>query len=221
MLLRRASRIDRVPDLQKRKENQSMRGKGGQTLERALLDEANKQGVETEGQSVKEAEQQELLKRESRIVPTVNGNKFCVRFVKPAAFEKDESDERKVELEFSTSLTADHDDLLNSNVMNWVKCLRKYHAGGVKNIEIPNQTIAVFLGPEMPEKLKVIAVPVRHVCLDWIVEKGSGKENKVLRFGFRAVADANQEVMDLIRTNCGDSLWISMGAAQGRLEDAA
>jgi len=176
--------------------------------------------VPVEGPTAREAEQQELLKQDVPVVPMVQGNKFIVRFVKPATFEK-VGDDRKVELEFSASLTPEHDELLESQVLNAVKYLRKNHAGSVGKIEIPNQTIYVYLAPEMDEELKLIAVEVQHVSVSYVVEKGNGKENKMLRLQFRAIADANKNVSEFARSHFGDSVWITMQAAQGRLAEEA
>jgi hypothetical protein len=198
-----------------------MRGKGGQTLERALLDEANKQGVETEGQSVKEAEQQELLKAQENVpVPMVQGDRYVVRYLGTGSFERVE-DERKVELEFSVALTEDHDEHLDSQILNAVKFLRKNHAGIVGKIEIPDQTVALSLAPDLKPIIHMAGAPVRHVAVSYVVSKGEGKEKKTMRLVFRVLADIDDKIKDFMGDHFDHQVWISMGPAQRELKATA
>ena len=196
-------------------------GPGG--FGRRVTHAAKEAGQLSDGPTTKQAEQQELLKQDVPVVPMIVGDKYCVRFVKEAGFKKVE-DERMVGLDFSTALTPGHDDLLDSNILAAVKFLRKSHVGYCGDIEIPNQTIEISLASDMDPVLKLVAAEATNVCVDHVTEKGSGKENRVLRLSWRVMTEASEEVVEFIRTHFDDSVWIEMHPAQGVLtgqKDAA
>jgi hypothetical protein len=191
-----------------------VKGKGGNFRENVVA------AAKADGQTVEPVAEQQQLIDTTAPVPSVIGEKFLVRFVREGGFKKEEN-ERTVGIDFSTALTAAHDDLLDPNVLSSVKFLRKNHAGGVSDIEIPAQTIEIFLAPEMPNILKLIGVEAVRVNVDYILEKGSGKETKALRLSWRTIAEATQEVVEFIRTHFDESLWMEMRPSQGVLKEQA
>lgn len=186
-----------------------------------LVKEAKDQGVPVEGQTGAEAEQRELLKKEVPIVPMVQGERYMVRYLGTGNFERGSEDEPKVELEFSAAITDDHDELLDSQILNAVRYLRKNHAGLVGKIEIPDQTVDLSLAPDMDPIIHIAGVPVRHVAVSYVVSKGEGREKKTLRLVFRLLADIDEKIKNFMGDHFEHQCWISMGPAQRSLKENA
>jgi hypothetical protein len=184
-----------------------------------LVDEATKQGLKPEGESVREAEQQELLKREEVPVPSVQGDKYLTRFVKCIFDTRNE--ERIVEMEYSVALCDQHKDLVDVNILNAWKYLERNHAKGVVDIEIPNQTVDLYLAPDDSSELHLSAAQVRHVKLTTVEKKGDGKAEEIMRLSFRIVSEAMKNATAFAIANYSNQIWIRMQAAQGELRATA
>ena len=191
----------------------------GRKFGQRVVNEAKKQGVPIEGQSLSAAEQQRLLAEDGAPSPLVQGDKFLARFVKPV-FEKDE-DDRFVELEFSVALSDAHKELVESQVLNAWKYLERNHAKSVVGIEIPNQTVDLHLAPDTEAELHLSNLQVRKVTLSRVEASGEGKAQEIMRLQFRLVADATKNVVSFATGYFSEAVWLRMSAAQGVLAEAS
>lgn len=186
-----------------------VKGKGGDFRNR-VVDEAKKEGLELE----RSVEQQKLLDDEAP-APSVQGGKMLAKYVKPV-FSM-ENEDRVVELEFSISLSDAHKDLLDEGVLTAWKFIERNHPKRIIGIEIPHQTVDLFLAPDDSAELHLTAAEVRQVKLSSVEKTGDGKIEKIMRLQFRLLAELSKNVTLFATTQYGNALWIKMEPAQGVL----
>jgi hypothetical protein len=148
----------------------------------------------------------------------VRGRIMMANFVKPVySMQKDE---RRVGLEFSFPLTADHDHILPCAVVEAWEFIQK--RGGKKHQldddDIPEQTIDIRFVPDDDVELHLTAVPITKATLTIVEEKGKGASLTVIRFSFRVLCEVTKNVCTFADNNFGNVVWIEMGDAQGELE---
>lgn len=196
-----------------------MRGKAAESRpgdfgKRAVV-EAKKQGVAIEGESMSLAEQQRLLEKDGAPAPSVQNGAMLSKFVRPH-FDM-EKDKRFVALEFSIALSDAHKSLIDSEVLDAWKFIDRHHPKGIIGIEIPPQTIDLYLAPDDDAELHLTSADITAAKLSLVERNGDGKTEKVTRLQFRVVSEISKNIAAFAVANYGVAVWIKMQAAQGVL----
>lgn len=179
------------------------------------VEEARQQGVEVE--SVSGAEQEKLLSDldDNAPNPSIQGDKMLAKFVRPH-FDMEE-DDRIIELEFSIALSDAHRALVDSEILAGWEFIEKHNPKGVFGIDVPPQTIDLFLSPNEDAELHLTAAEVTQAKLSLVEKTGDGKTEKIMRLQFRLVTELMKNITTFATTQYGNAVWIRMGAAQGVL----
>lgn len=178
-----------------------------------LVDEAKKQGVTTDGSAPADAKPT-LPGMEDALKPMViREGKMLVDYVRPH-YVKDDAGSNFIELEFSFPIANEHAGYLPKSVDTCWKFLNKRLCGSTGEIEVGDQTFAVYLAPDVKPSLRLVGVHVKKAKLSWVKVSGSGKSEKVLRFTFRVSVEAIDAHTDFADTHYGQQVWIEMGDTQ-------
>ncbi|HVB59122.1 MAG TPA: hypothetical protein VNE63_22165 [Candidatus Acidoferrales bacterium] len=185
-----------------------------------LVEEAARQGVETEGESLSMAEQQKLLEDDGIPTPSVQGDKILAKYVKPH-FERGEDDKIFVSLEFSIALGDAHKKILDPEILDAWKFIERKHNTNLGGIPVPAQTIDLYLAPDMDSELHLTAAEISSARLSHVEKTVDGKTEKITRLQFRVVSEITKSLTNFATTQVANPIWIRMQAAQGALAESA
>jgi len=149
----------------------------------------------------------------------VRGKMILFTYLRPHYVS--EKDERSVEMEFSVALADEHKGLIPKVVESEWQHLKKNSSTGIIGIEIPPQTVDIFIAPEIEKVVHLSAAFIKKASLAVVEETGAGAAVKVTRFKFRVVAevtDANRKLRDFADLQFDKDVWLTMNQAQGTLE---
>lgn len=198
----------------------AVKGKGGNFREN-VVEEAKKQGVElhdVKSETEPKPAQAPLVDDVQTKAPSVINGKMNCKYVRPVYSE--DKDGRTLDMEFSFPLTDEHKGLLPESVEEVWKFMVRRHSdtGRYQNIdEIEDQVIGVFLAPDIKPEITIEYAVITNAAIAIVEETGSGKSKKIYRFSFRAQAPTTQSFRNFADLHYGDSVWITMGQAQGSL----
>lgn len=158
-----------------------------------------------------EAKQQgELIDIEPK--PAVQHGKMAAHFVR---FVPDRNKDRKaiVYLDFSLELEDAHSGRLPAEVEDEWKHFKRGSVDYTEPSGMGSQNLQLSIAPDSDVDLVIVAA-MPKAAISRVVQKGEGKERKVIRLQMRFLTSFTDDVARFCQNNFDETLWISMKASQ-------
>jgi hypothetical protein len=152
------------------------------------------------------------------VEPTQIVNKRMVAQYVGLSLSRDKDGEKLCSLDFSMTLTKEHDDYVPKKVAAAHKWLVKEDNKIIGVNHIPAQTMDIYDDPKAKKPvIHIVGATVERASLSMIEETGKGKSKKVIRFSFRLKVERDEETIDFAAWQDENQFWLDMNETQSSL----